>query len=398
MGNRAPAAAQYRGWQTSEVNVAGARYQVATKPGVFSHGRVDPASALLATHAVLDADDVVVQMSCGNGLFGAVAARAAREVVLTDRNILSVEAATRTLAANDVRNGSVLLAHGASGIPSMTANVVAIRIPQERIALLQLVRDAFTILAVGERCYVAGGTNEGIKPATRTLERLFGNVTVLAHQGGHRVAVATKRSECVASPEDLTNPFLDPEAFNELDVTLRGHMFRVFTRPGVFSWDHLDEATAILADTMDVRVADSVLDLGCGCGALGVVAGLLAEQGPITLVDADIEAVRCAARSVAAAGIHNVRVLPSDVASAVINERFDVVVTNPPFHVGKATDLNVPLQFIHQAWEVLSPDGRLFLVANRTLPYERAIFQRFGNITTLHDGRRFKVLAATKAR
>jgi 16S rRNA (guanine1207-N2)-methyltransferase len=129
-----------------------------------------------------------------------------------------------------------------------------------------------------------------------------------------------------------------------------------------------------------------------------VVAGLLAEQGRITLVDADIEAVRCAARSLGAAGLHDARVLPSDVASAVINERFDVVITNPPFHVGKATDLSVPLQFIHEAWEVLSPDGRLFLVANRTLPYERAIVQRFGNITTVHDGRRFKVLAATRVR
>lgn len=398
MPDRVPAAADYRGWQTSAVNVAGARYQVATKPGVFAHGHLDPASVLLATHAVVGADDVVVQMSCGNGLFGAVAGRAAREVVLTDRNVLSVDAATRTLAANDLGNGSVHLAHGAAGIASMAANVVAIRIPQERIALLQLLRDAFSILAVGGRCYIAGGTNEGIKPATRTLERLFGNATVLAHQSGHRVAVATKRSESVASAEDLTNPFLDPEIFNELDVTVRGHTFRVFTRPGVFSWDHLDEATAILADAVELRVADSVLDLGCGCGVLGVVAGLLAAQGRVTLVDADIEAVRCAARSVAAAGIHQPRVLPSDVASAVSNERFDVVVTNPPFHVGKATDLNVPLQFIQEAWEVLCPDGRLFLVANRTLPYERAIFQRFGNITTLHDGRRFKVLAATRAR
>jgi 16S rRNA (guanine1207-N2)-methyltransferase len=72
------------------------------------------------------------------------------------------------------------------------------------------------------------------------------------------------------------------------------------------------------------------------------------------------------------------------------------VVTNPPFHVGKATDLNVPLQFIQESWEVLATGGRLFLVANRTLPYERVIRHRFGNIATLHDGPRFKVLAAVR--
>lgn len=88
--------------------------------------------------------------------------------------------------------------------------------------------------------------------------------------------------------------------------------------------------------------------------------------------------------------------MTSDVGSALLGERFDVVVTNPPFHVGKATDLAVPLQFIHDAWQLLSPGGRMYLVANRTLPYERTIHQRFGNIATLHDGQRFKVLSAVR--
>lgn len=74
-----------------------------------------------------------------------------------------------------------------------------------------------------------------------------------------------------------------------------------------------------------------------------------------------------------------------------------MVVTNPPFHVGKATDLDVPIQFIHDAWKVLAPGGRLNLVANRTLPYEGAIRFLFKNVSMAHDGRRFKVLTAVKA-
>ena len=92
----------------------------------------------------------------------------------------------------------------------------------------------------------------------------------------------------------------------------------------------------------------------------------------------------------------NFRALPSDVAEAVIDERFDLVVTNPPFHVGKQTELSVPMQFIEDAWEVLAPGGQLFLVANRTLPYETPIRRRFGNVLMVHDGRRFKVLTANK--
>ena len=92
----------------------------------------------------------------------------------------------------------------------------------------------------------------------------------------------------------------------------------------------------------------------------------------------------------------NYSALTSDVANAVLDQRFDIVVTNPPFHVGKATDLSVPAQFIRDAHQVLLPNGRLYLVANRTLPYERTIFQLFGNIQTVHNGQRYKILSAIR--
>jgi 16S rRNA (guanine1207-N2)-methyltransferase len=395
----APSDTGYREWQRGSVKVAGASVPVASKPGVFAHGRVDPAALLLAEQVKVTPGDVVVNMGCGNGMFGAVAATAGRaaRVLLTDRNVLSVEAATRTLAANGVRNAEVVLSQGTAALPAeVEADIVAIRIPTERLSLLQLLWNASRVLKPGGRCYIAGATNEGIKSAASTLERLFGNARLLGKDSSHRVFVATKRANAPALPADLESPYLDPGTFHELEANLRGQDYRLSSRPGVFSWDHVDEATTILADTMTVQAGESVLDIGCGCGALGVVAATLSGTGQVCMVDADVEAVRSATRSAATAGLTNVRATTSDVAAAVLGERFDVVVTNPPFHVGKATDLNVPLQFIHDAWEVLAPGGRLHLVANRTLPYERTIRQRFGNITTLHDGQRFKVLSAVR--
>ena len=395
----APFDTGYREWQRGSVNVAGTTVIVATKPGVFAHGRPDPAAKLLAEYVKVTPGDVVVNMNCGNGAFGAVAATAGKagRVLLTDRNVLSIEAATRTLAANRVENAELFLAQGASALPAgVDADVVVIRIPTERIALLQLMRDALGVLKPGGRCYIAGATNEGIRSAATTLEKLFGNARLLGKDSSHRVFVATKRAISPAISADLESPYLDPDTFHELEATIRGQPFRLSSRPGVFSWDHLDEATTLLADVMTVNAGESVLDIGCGCGALGVLAATLSGSGTVCMLDADVEAVRSATRSAAAAGLTNVRASTSDVAAAVLGERFDVVVTNPPFHVGKATDLNVPLQFIHDAWEVLAPGGRLYLVANRTLPYENTIKHRFGNITTLHDGQRFKVLSAVR--
>ena len=387
----------YYQWQSVAETVHGQRYMVATKPGVFSHGRADPAAKLLAEHAAVGEGDTVVHMNCGNGLFGTVAAASAARVYYTDRHLVSVQAAERTLALNNIGNAEVLLGHGAFVLPkNVRPNVVGIRIPHEKQALHQLLHDAFQVLPLGGRCYVAGANNEGVKPAQKTLVDIFGNANKLAEGGSHRVIVSTKRSEAPATDGMFDSPFLEGDSFSEMFVTLRGLPITVYARPGVFSWDHVDEATALLAEHMTVNAGESVLDLGCGSGGLGVTAARLSGTGRVRLVDADIEAVRSTRGTIEVAVQKNCSVEVSDVGSAVIDERFDVVITNPPFHVGKATNLELPQQFIRDAFTVLNPGGRLYLVANRTLPYESMIESEFGKVSVVHDGPRFKVLSAIK--
>lgn len=387
----------YHQWQSVAETVHGQRYLVATKPGVFSHGRADPAALLLAEHAAIKEGDTVLHLNCGNGLFGAVAATTAARVYFTDRHFVSVQAALRTLSLNNVVNAEVLLGHGAFVLPAhVRPNVVGIRIPHEKQALHQLLHDAFLALPLGGRCYVAGANNEGIKPAQKALVDIFGNANKLAEGGSHRVILSTKRNEQPATEGLFDSAFFEGDSFSEMFVTLRGMPITVYSRPGVFSWDHVDEATALLAEHMIVNAGESVLDLGCGSGGLGVTAARLSGTGRVRLVDADVEAVRSTRGTIEVSGQKNCSVEISDVASAVIHERFDVVLSNPPFHVGKATNLELPQQFIRDAFTVLNPGGRLYLVANRTLPYESMIETQFGKVTTVHDGQRFKVLSAVK--
>lgn len=290
-------------------------------------------------------------------------------------------------------------AHGRTGVPrDVQADVVVIEVPVEKVAAYQLIHDAALLLREGGRCVLAGGTTEGIKPAVRVLEALFGNVRTLAVGGGHRV-VEARRGAVIALErvQSLLAPYHDPDVFREAVEVVAGRPTTLFTRPGVFSWDHLDEASALLAEVMTVPAAGHVLDLGCGAGVLGAAVAAQVPGVHITLVDADCEAVRCAQRTMAATGHHAWQALASDVTSAVVDARFDLVVSNPPFHTGKATDLLLPRRFIAEAHAVLRRGGRLQLVANRTLPYELELERVFGNRRTVHDGARFKVLEARRA-
>src|SRR5207249_9422765 len=65
-----------------------------------------------------------------------------------------------------------------------------------------------------------------------------------------------------------------------------GPSFRFLSRPGVFSYGRFDNGARALVEVAEIRPDDAILDLGCGCGTNGVMAGLRAgPAGRVTFVD-----------------------------------------------------------------------------------------------------------------
>lgn len=410
----------YREWLLAPVTVGTHRLRIASKPGVMAHGERDEAAFMLA-EAIPEAtaegepsapQAVAAVWQCGNGLVPATAAAQGWQVRAIDRHLANVEATRRSLGANTeshiVRHAASFavaaldVANDPSAVPtSGSVQLALIRLPTDRVSAALMIGEAFHTLSVGGRCLLAGANDEGAKPAARLLTACFGNVQVEAQRAGHRLLVATKLSATPTAAWE-TSPWQDPQHRQRLDGPVdptTGAALTVWSRPGVFSWEHADEATTLLAQCLDVQPGERVIDLGCGSGALGVLAARRNAGAPVLMLDADSEALRCARWTAESAGAltpeGSVDVRASDVAAAA-TQPVHVVVTNPPFHVGKATNLQVPQAFIDEAYALLLPGGRLLLVANRTLPYERLMAERFGNVRTVHDGRRFKVLAARR--
>ncbi|MBL0940979.1 MAG: class I SAM-dependent methyltransferase [Gemmatimonadaceae bacterium] len=410
----------YRQWLLAPVVIDDITVRVASKPGVTAHGSRDVAAFMLAeaaAHLPLPTALSIGQdaktmpranvWQCGNGLVAAVLQSRGWAVTACDRIITNAQAARRTLGDVDNATNAELRVHHAplfgADATDASLQLAVIRLPTDRISTQLMLDEAFRTLAVGGVCLLAGANDEGAKTAARTMAACFGNAEVEAQHSGHRLLKAIKRT---VTPADgwSAAPWADFDHWHIADgPSVRGvdRPLQIFARPGVFSWEHLDEATAILASCLDVTTGESVLDLGCGAGVLGVLSALANGGGRVLMLDADSDAVRSAQRTAEAAGVamgpRHAEVRASDVASAAGDERFDVVVSNPPFHLGKATDLLVPAAFIDESHERLNSGGRLLLVANRTLPYERLIAERFGAVRTVHDGRRFKVLGATRA-
>jgi 16S rRNA (guanine1207-N2)-methyltransferase len=395
-GGTSRLATDYLHWTTVPLVVAGREVLSTSKPGVPGHGVLDPARGLLLDSLDVGPGESLMDLHCGTGLVGVHALRHLRagRVWMCDRNHLAVEASRRTLVANGIED--VRVTHGSVPEPfPADVDVATIRLPVGRLPTLHQIWAAMTALRPGGRCLLAGANDEGIRTALRQLEQIAGNLEVLGYRGGNRVGVAVRPAHLPPTAEAHRIPWSDEAHFHRFTAETPAGPVEILTRPGVFSWDRLDAGSRALLDTMRIEPGDDVLDIGCGYGVVGVAAARLSRTGTAVLVDVDAEAVRSARRTVLENGLDDrVEVLPGDAAGPVGERRFDVVVTNPPFHLGKGTNLDIPAHFIRDAARVLKPGGRLYLVANRTLPYERWLDDAFGEHTVIRDGREFKVLSA----
>ena len=194
-------------------------------------------------------------------------------------------------------------------------------------------------------------------------------------------------------------PPADVEPWIEAEVDLPTGRTRLDALPGVHAAGRLDPGTAeLLAQvTPGDLEGRAVLDLGCGSGALACVAAASGAARVLALDD-DLAAVRSAernlGRSKAAATASQVLHSDLDFAVGTAHDGFDVVLCNPPFHVGRAVRLDLPRAFVRAAARRLAPGGTLWLVANAQLPYEAA-FDAWNDLEVRPAGR-FKVLRATR--
>lgn len=165
-----------------------------------------------------------------------------------------------------------------------------------------------------------------------------------------------------------------------------------WTQPGVFSWDRLDPGTALLIDKLP-DLAGAGADLGCGVGVLARHVLRAPAVTRLDLVDIDRRAIACARRNVEdpRATFHW-----ADVRGFAGDAKLDFVVMNPPFHDGGAEDRALGQAFIAAAAGLLKPGGACWLVANRHLPYEAVLAERFARADLKAEGGGFKVYAARR--
>jgi 16S rRNA (guanine1207-N2)-methyltransferase len=174
---------------------------------------------------------------------------------------------------------------------------------------------------------------------------------------------------------------------------IRGFDIEFETQAGVFAHRGLDPGTRLLIETIRVSPTGRVLDLGCGYGAIGIVAAKIAIRGLVTLIDSDVRATRLAQTNVELNGVTNAEVILGDGTHDLPTKaRFDVVASNPPTHSGR----EVLDDMVAGAYAVLRPRGRLYMVVNRLLSLKNQVGSVFGNVEVAARSKGYVVVEAVK--
>lgn len=163
----------------------------------------------------------------------------------------------------------------------------------------------------------------------------------------------------------------------------------VYSLPGVFSATELDVGTALLLGTIDNRIKGKILDLGCGAGVIGSQIKKLNPQTDVNMTDIHAMALASAQETLAQNHLQG-HVFASDVFSN-IEGKFDLIISNPPFHDGIDTAYRAVEELITQAKWHLTSGGELRIVANAFLPYPDLLQRHFGTFEVLAQSSKFKV-------
>jgi len=172
----------------------GRKFEFLTCSGVFSYKKIDRGTELLVRHMQIGENDRVLDLGCGYGVLGIVAAKLTKnKVILTDINKRAVMLAKRNLGLNNIKNAEVRRGNLYEPVENETFDVILCNLPIT--AGLEVV---YKIIEGAKERLNEGGTlqvvvRKGHERVKEKILEVFGNVKTLSKRGGYRVYLAVKK-------------------------------------------------------------------------------------------------------------------------------------------------------------------------------------------------------------
>lgn len=234
--------------------------------------------------------------------------------------------------------------------------------------ILDQLQQAHLALKQGGQCLVTA--EEDIPWLMEHMKKSFGSCSLKGQAGSSTLLISRKKQELKKLKEYRA----------DFTMTLpSGKAAHLVTRPGVFAHRRVDQGAQALAETATTRPGDIILDLGCGCGSIGISLAVNQPTAEVVFVDSHSRATSVTEENCRANGLAKFSVVLGDEGVPDEN-RFTLFVGNPPYYShDKISDF-----FIRTAYRSLKPGGRAYIVAKNATHNADLMKTLFGNAEILH--------------
>ena len=183
----------------------------------------------------------------------------------------------------------------------------------------------------------------------------------------------------------------------EIEYYIAGKKIKLVVDNGVFSKAHVDIATNFMLNVLiKENINGNVLDVGCGYGVIGITLKTFFKDIKVTMLDINERALGLAQKGVKLNKLDNVKIIESDGFAAIKEEeKFDVIVTNPPIRAGK----HVIYQMYEDSFKHLKSGGAFYLVINKkhgAPSTKEFLINLFGNCEILDKKTGFNVMKCVR--
>jgi|TARA_R110001583_G_scaffold47817_2_gene149783 16S rRNA (guanine1207-N2)-methyltransferase len=177
-------------------------------------------------------------------------------------------------------------------------------------------------------------------------------------------------------------PSFDLQSFYKYyPIQIQDKTLKIAALPGVFSQNALDTGTKVLLAHLPEKMTGKVLDFGCGAGVIAAYIGTVYPTTQLTLVDVSALALHSAQTTLALNQLSGKYIASNSLSD--VQDSYDFVISNPPFHQGVKTHYAATEQFLSEIKQNLSSKGSITIVANSFLKYLPIMEKAIGNTKTI---------------
>lgn len=152
---------------------------------------------------------------------------------------------------------------------------------------------------------------------------------------------------------------MDPYFKKEITYPYKGIKFIFDVGITLFSTFTIDHGTDMLVRHMTLNNPKAILDSGCGYGPIGIILVKTNPKAQVTMIDADLLAVRYTNINLKKNNVFNAVAIGSVGMEQVLDKNFDLIVSNVPAKIG---DEAITQEFILTPMAHLNPNGELWIV------------------------------------